>query len=202
MQRIALLAALALAAPAFAGLTNGDFTDGNTGFQTDYAYRVVSDPPNVGQYGVTHSSFEWSQFWQNVPGDHTTGTGLFLIADVSGTANTADIWRQTVAVTPNTRYRMDGWLATWTSFAPATLGVLVDGVSVASWAAPGSSTWTPYSATIDTGSRTSITIALRPTTFFQPGDDVAIDDLALTAVPAPSALGLAAGALLLRRRRR
>ncbi len=199
MLRTTAILALGLSAPALGSIVNGDFSAGNTGFSTDYAYRVVSDPPNFGQYGVTSSSFAWSQFWNTIPGDHTTGNGLFLICDVGPGA--IDIWRQTVAVTPNTNYTLSAWLATWTSFPATTVNVLVDGVVVGSMSAPGGATWTQRSAAWNSGAATSSVISLRAATYFQPGDDVAIDDI--TLVPAPGALVLGALAMpLLARRRR
>jgi hypothetical protein len=199
LRLMASAGALALVSPAFAGIINGDFEAGNTGFTNDYAYRVVSDPPNSGQYGVTTSSFAWTQFWHTLPGDHTTGSGQFLIVDVGGPA-TAALWRQTVSVAPNTDYTLSAWLATWTTFAPASVSVAVNGVSIANWTAPTGATWTQYTANWNSGASTSVTLSITPTSFFQPGDDVAFDDIMLVPAPgAAAALGL--GMLALRRRR-
>ncbi|MBI1190823.1 MAG: hypothetical protein GC200_09120 [Tepidisphaera sp.] len=169
-------------------LTNGDFEAGNTGFANDYGYYPVSVSPYYGQYGVTHSSFEWSNFWHNIGGDHTTGTGQFLIADVGPSGA---IWRQTVSLAPGSQVTFSGWLATWTSYPAATLNVVVDGVPVASWSAPGSAVWTQYSATWTAGTSGSSTIELVPASFFQPGDDVAVDDLTLVPAPGAAIAGLA-----------
>lgn len=179
-------------------IVNGDFESGNSGFTNDYSYRVVSTAPNVMQYGVTSSSFAWTQFWNTIGGDHTTGSGLFLIADVGNT--TSAIWRQTVAVTPGVDYTLSGWLATWTTFPATTLSVRVDGQQIGAWGAPGNSVWTQRSSGFNAGVRTSVTIELVPSVFVQPGADVAVDDLVL--VPAPGAGALIAGAVLVAGRRR
>ncbi len=197
-----LVGAVFCVAGADAAVLNGDFEGGNTGFTSDYSFRTVSDGSNIFQYGVTHSSFEWSQFWNTIGGDHTTGTGLFLIAD-SGSPASAAIWRQTVAVTPGTDYTFSAWIANWTSFASASLNIAVDGASIGTFSAPTSSAWSLRSLSWNSGASTSVTLSINPTSFFQPGDDVAIDDIALTAIPAPGAgavLVLGAARLLRRRR--
>lgn len=201
MRNVLLMAACAaVCAPAMgAVIVNGDFEAGNSGFTSDYGYRVVSNSPNVFQYGVTTSSFAWTQFWNTITGDHTTGSGQFLIADVGAPA-TAAIWRQTVAVTPNTEYTFSAWLATWTTFAPATVSVAVDGVSIASWGAPNTATWTQYTSGFNSGARTSVVMTITPTSFFQPGDDIAFDDF--TLVPTPGALAIMGAGLLAAKRRR
>ena len=187
----------ALAAPALGDIVNGDFEAGNTGFLTSYVFTPANVFPYVNQYGITQSSFAWSNFWNNVPGDHTTGNGLFLIVDV-GSTNT--VWQQTVSVTPGTAYTLGAWIATWTSFTGATLGVEINGSLVTAWD-PAGAAWAERTASWNSGISTAATIRLYATTLFQPGDDVAIDDI--TFVPTPGAaglLGLGAAGLLRRRR--
>lgn len=196
-----LLCAMGLTGAAQASLlTNGNFEAGNTGFSSDYQYTSANVSPYVQQYGVTTSSFAWSNFWNNVAADHTSGAGKFLIADGGPNTNAA-IWRQTVAVSANTAMTLTGWLATWTSFPGTTVRVEVNGQTVANWVAPVNGTWTQYSAGWNSGSSTSATIALYASVYFQPGADVAIDDLVL--VPGPGAASLLGvfGLLAARRRR-
>lgn len=199
----AAIALLAITASTHAQIINGNFESGNTGFTSDYAFRVVSDGSNVHQYGVTHTSFEWTQFWSTITADHTTGTstGLFLIADVGPSGA---IWQQTVAVSQNTSYDFGAWLSTWTPFTPATLAVEINGTVITNWTGPAGATWTQYSTAWNSGASSSAIIRLYATSFFQPGDDIAIDDITLVAVPAPASasLILSAAALSGRRRRR
>lgn len=190
---------LVFAAQASANLiVNGDFEAGNSGFSSALTYMPASLPPHVNQYGVVNNSFEWTNFWNTVQGDHTTGTGKFLIADVGSTST---IWQQTVAVDANSSFTLSAWLATWTTFAPATLGVEINGVLVGTWGAPGTAgPWAQHTLNWNSGAATSATIRFFATTVFQPGDDVAIDDISL--VPAPGALALLALSGALRGRRR
>jgi len=192
-------AAVVVGAGARADIVNGDFSAGNTGFTSEYDYRVVSTPPHFGQYGVTTTSFAWTQFWHTLPGDHTTGTGQFLIADV-GPDLSADIWSQTVAVAPGEHSTLTAWLANWTSFAGAALNVYVNDSLVTTWGPQHSATWTQFSASWDNGPGTSAIVSLRAASYFQPGADIAIDDIHL--VPAPAAAGLLGLAALAAARRR
>jgi len=180
-------------------IVNGDFEAGNTGFTNDYSYRTVSNSPYAGQYGVTTNSFAWTQFWNTIPGDHTTGAGQFLIVDVGDT--TSALWRQTVTVTANTNYTFSAWLATWTTYPATTVRVAVDGVTVGTWGAPSGAQWAEYSASFNSGASTSIVMTITPSTYFQPGADIALDDLRI--VPAPAGLGaMAVGWILVAKRRR
>ncbi|MFT3686144.1 MAG: hypothetical protein QM783_14690 [Phycisphaerales bacterium] len=188
----------ALAAPAMADIVNGDFEAGNTGFSSTHQYFAVSQSPNINQYGIAHSSFEWSQFWGTIPGDHTTGHGLFMIVDV-GSTNT--IWQQTVAVNPGSTYSLGAWLANWTSFASTTLAIEINGQQIATWGPPGSAAWTQYTASWNSGAATSATIRFHAASYFQPGDDIAIDDITFTPAPGAAAVfGLGAVGLMRRRR--
>src|SRR5580704_17376317 len=92
-------------------VVNGNFSSGNTGFTSGYGFAASSDPGG-GHYTVGSNPHTWNSALSSF-GDHTTGTGLMLIADGSGTANT-QLWNESVDVTPNTRY-------TW-SFYSASCG--------------------------------------------------------------------------------
>lgn len=197
---LASLLSLATAVPALGNLIqNGDFEAGNTGFTSAFTYTSASFSPYVNQYGVVNNSWQWTNFWNTVQGDHTTGQGQFLIADV-GSTNT--IWQQTVDVSADTSYTLSAWLATWTTFAPATIGVEINGQLVTVWNAPSAvGPWVQNAAVWNSGASTTATIRFFATQVFQPGDDVAFDDIQL--VPGAGVLpALACGATLLRRRRR
>src|SRR4051812_31311531 len=83
-------------------ITNSDFSLGNSGFTSDYAYcnsanclfsdlayAVGSDP-----------TFFHNQFQGN---DHTTGTGNFMIIN-GATSSNKNVWCETINVDPNTTY--------------------------------------------------------------------------------------------------
>ena len=121
-------------------VVNGDFSQGNTGFTSDYNYvptpYVNGNPltglwpektynvyPNANPY--THTLFFGK--------DHTTGSGNapdnFMI--VNGYGNTAVIWEQTVNVMPNTDYYFSAWAMNLNNYGPfARLQFEVNGVPV------------------------------------------------------------------------
>src|SRR5581483_9373517 len=186
-----------LTAPrASAGIINGNFEAGNTGFSTAYTYS----PGNIGaqqSYDILHNPSTAHPSATSY-GDHTTGSGLMLAINGSTTANQL-IWAQTVAVDPNATYTFSAWISSWVSAAPGQVDVLFNGVSIGTMNAPSTTAvWTPFSATWNSGAATSVNIELRNLSTADVGNDFAIDDLSLSggpaAVPEPSSLLLAASA--------
>ena len=125
------------AAGGFANLVyNGDFEAGNTGFSSDYTYGNVQYGGLYGSYWIGPSpaaaSGAWGD-WMNF-GDHTTGHGLMLIANGPASAEfqPLDIWSQTVAVVPDSKYTFTFWAATLSNDlpAPAEIQADVNGISL------------------------------------------------------------------------
>lgn len=161
---------------------NGDFSQGDTGFSSDYlpgiggTYGLLS---LAGRYAVapnahnTHVNF--ASFW-----DHTTGTnsGNMLVVNGAGVANQS-IWCQTVAVVPNTTYTFQAWLASCVSGAPAVLDFTVNGVSLGNPLLATSQTgvWLPFNALWDSGNNTSVTICITNLNTANAGNDFALDDI-------------------------
>ena len=103
-------------------VTNGDFTAGNTGFTSDYTYKVdqpglvpagqgeLYDDSGTNGYSITPSGQNvHTNFWGY---DHTIGSGSapggnFMA--VNGHGNTLVVWKQTVNVLPNTTYYFSAW---------------------------------------------------------------------------------------------
>src|SRR5207302_998954 len=100
---ILLAACASVSASARGGVINGNFSSGNTGFTSGYGFG----PTGGGHYTVGSNPKTWNSFLSSY-GDHTTGSGLMLIADGSGTANTS-VWSESIAVTPSTQYTFRFW---------------------------------------------------------------------------------------------
>ena len=150
-------------------LVNPGFESGNTGFTTTYAYQSTATNSGAGNYAIRtdESTFNGAFGKYN---DHTRGdgTGLFLIADASGTSGQY-VWLQTVTgLAQNTNYTFSFWLLNSIAASPATIAV-----SSGTAGATGSFTtlgtfsnpnttglWQQNVVTINTGSNTQLTIRL------------------------------------------
>lgn len=83
-------------------LQNGNFEDGNNGFESDLEYTTLLVEP--GNYSITTNSYMLNSYFRDpVGGDHTSGEGYYLVADFNeGGGNI--VWKTTVEVVPYTIY--------------------------------------------------------------------------------------------------
>ena len=163
-------------------VVNGDFSDGYTGFTSDY--RDSTSLWNEGTYSINTSP-------QNVHpgfftcGDHTTGTEQFMI--INGTAQpNAIVWSQTINVTPFTDYEFSAWLTNVLKNAP-TLPLLQFSINGQLIGSPFTSAqteceWTQFFTTwySDTSSTAVIEIINQST--FGNGNDFGIDDISFRGI--------------------
>ena len=157
---------------------NGDFSAGNAGFNSDYAYTINNGVNgNQGFYGVVSNASTWFTYFNNCPGN-----GNFLIADGS-IRNDSKVWEQTVNVLPNHNYVFSYNLQTIALPNPANIDIKVNGVSIGIDTAPsticGTST---FSHVWNSGSNTTATIAIFDNVILANGNDFAIDDISFTQV--------------------
>src|SRR5687767_2785577 len=88
-------------------VVNGDFSQGNVGFQTTYTFSTFAWPD---YYGIANSSINPNPgSWMNC-GDHTGG-GNYMWADASSNNFNMPIWEETIAVLPNTNYVFSFWMS-------------------------------------------------------------------------------------------
>jgi PEP-CTERM motif len=207
LQVFVALSSLGVAVlPAAAGgtnlLFNGDFSAGLTEFSSNYVAATQDftgypgSPGYPGPY-FTVANNQWP--WNGVPGpssppygfgDHTTGTGLMLIAD--GAANVV-VWKETVAVDPNTGYGFSGYAAPWghysggdTDPSPADLVVAVNGASIGGLQLQSmDGVWENLVGGWYSGSATSAVITIVDTNNAFSGNDFVLDDLSF-GTPEPS----------------
>lgn len=179
-------------------LVNGNFESGNTGFTTDYpldgsglaepGYSIVSTPPQP--YS------DWDQF-----GDHTSGTGLMLVAN-GGSPASARIWSESPTVTTNTDYDFSFWAATvnTTSFSLSDLHAVINGSDLGHIVLPEHSpisggAWVQLLVHWNSGASTSATLSILNSNTNGPYNDFAIDDVHFdtpSAVPEPGSMALLA----------
>lgn len=189
---LATLSTLETEGPVLANLiANGDFEQGNTGFTTGYSdepgdwtqqgcYAVGSNPSDYNNYAWIAPSF----------GDHTTGSGLMMIAAGATTPNVV-AWQQGIQVVPNTQYSFSAWAASACLFdvsggpTPATLQLRVNGTGMGSPLTlptqPG--VWANLTGTWFSGSATSATIGLVDLNTAANGNDFTLDDVLVTPQP-------------------
>lgn len=184
-------------------LVNGDFSQGNSGFASGYTnstdlgpegnFTIGTNPANYHAPGV--ASF----------GDHTTGSGLMLIANGAVTPNVT-VWQETVSVQPGKSYNFTGWAREWggttTDPSPAVLHVEINGQAAgADYHVPGTVTqWSQFSYTWNSGAATTATIRIVDLNTVAGGNDFALDDFSFApavpaAGPAPAPAGSATAAV-------
>lgn len=187
-------------------LQNPNFSSGATGFTSDYSYNTSLSMNNC--YVVGYNPHDHHSGGASFT-DHTSGSGLMLIANGYSTADKR-LWAQTVTVRPGELYEFSVWAASWAMWggpsdpSPATLQLRINGNPVGNLfnVAPPDGQWTRFSATWDAGASTQAALSLVDTNINWLGNDFAVDDVAFSAVPEPGTLGMIglAAALLLRRR--
>jgi len=172
-------------------IVNGDFEQGNTGFTSSYAYTPGTNT-DATQYTVASNPAVWNPsggVWSSY-GDHTSGSGLMMIANGATAANTL-VWGETVSVTPNALYNFSTWVSSTNSFSPADLDFVFNGGTPISYGAPSvPGVWQQFATQWNSGANTSANIQIFDSNLAYNGNDFALDDISLTPAPEPSTLAL------------
>jgi hypothetical protein len=201
---------LALAAIPLNGanlIVNGDFSSGNTGFQSTYTFSSApglptdpcylgGGPPwamDAGCYAIAsalagNTTHDYHNAFATIS-DHTTGSGAMLLAN--GAAASTYVWRQTVTVAANTAYLFSAWATSVYNGdpSPANLQIQVDTTagcaSAASFSTIGTINattnigWVNSLGSVSTGSSTSICVRILNQNTAAGGNDYALDDIFL-----------------------
>lgn len=161
-------------------ITNGDFSQGNTGFSSGYTYTT----PNTleGQYYVGTNAQAWNGGMASC-GDHTTGSGNMMMVNGATAANVS-IWCQTVNVTPNTTYAFSTWLMTLSVGNPAALQFSINGVLLGSVfnASPSTCQWQQFYTTWNSGANTTAQICVVNQNTLANANDFALDDISFATL--------------------
>ena len=188
------------AAQAVNIVDNGDFEAGAIGFSSDYTFGDVHWGETYGAYNIgTNPAYapgawgDWTSF-----GDHTSGHGLMLILNgpASPQFQPLDLWSQTVAVVPDSRYAFTFWAASIANPpAPAQLQAYVNGASLGfTLTLPNSGgLWVTAGGDWNSGSATSAKLALVDALSVEQWNDFVVDDISLvregnTIPPPPPAI--------------
>ncbi|MBD3581881.1 T9SS type B sorting domain-containing protein [Flavobacterium selenitireducens] len=163
-------------------IENGDFSQGDTLFVTEYSF--IADPNPFGvqaSYSIATNPSAWFAPFASC-GDNTTGSGNMLVFDgsVDPTGNII-AWSNQNAVTvlPNTDYTFSYYVASVSPESPARLEVRINGVSQGNpVTAPGATClWTQVSYNWNSGSDTTANFGIYDKNFASGGNDFALDDI-------------------------
>lgn len=160
---------------------NGDFALGNTGFNSDYGYLLDVNCGNhwlpEGMYSVlpsprlAHCNF--ADF-----GDHTNDKSAMLVVNGATITNQV-VWRQTVAVMPNTTYYFSTWIANAINDAPSRMEFSINGKLLGDpiIAPPVAGQWKQFFTVWFSGNSSNADISILNRSTISQGNDFILDDI-------------------------
>jgi gliding motility-associated-like protein len=161
-------------------IINGDFSQGNTGFTSEYSFAN----PNVteGQYFVGTNANVWNASMSACSG-HTTGVDNMLLVNGAPVPD-VNVWKQTIAVTPNTNYAFSTWIEALWPPNPAILQFSINGIEagVLITASLPTCNWTQFYTTWNSGNNTAAVISIVNKNTEVQGNDFALDDISFAPV--------------------
>lgn len=156
-------------------VNNGDFSQGNIGFTSEYIYGN----PNIteGQYFVGSNPQLWNPSLSPCT-DHTNSSGNMLLVNGSPVDN-INVWKQTITVTPNTNYAYSVWIQSLWVPNPAQLEFSINGKHTGTLitASLPTCSWKQFYTTWNSGNNTSATLTIINKNTFVQGNDFALDDI-------------------------
>ena len=164
-------------------VTNGDFSNGNEGFYSEYNYYAVNSGNLQKAYGVVSNPNAWEVGFSPSCVDHTNSTGLMFVADGSTSNGGNDVvWGQKIVVEPNKNYDFSFWVQTIASNNPATLRVTINGTNIGFINAPNSlCNWINFSQNWNSGTATLADIKIYNSNTTANGNDFALDDISFSS---------------------
>lgn len=168
---------------------NGDFSQGDIGFYSDYQSMATNPSGLQRAYGIVTNPNTFETWFSALCTDHTSGSGKMMVVDGSTIANQI-LWNQKVAVTPGVNYTFTMYLQTVGQPNPASIEVQINGLPItgnlatSTINAPAADcNWATYTATWNSAANTTADIVLYDRVLFPSGNDFAIDDLSFTYTP-------------------
>lgn len=159
-------------------VSNGDFSQGDVGFTSEYSSQHNSG----GSYHIGANPTVYNGNWSGT--DHTTGAGLFLIANGAETLDT-DVWCQSVPVVPGQSYVFSLWASNIVVpgeppdpvLQLSINGVDVEGCSIQPLESPDDQQWRQLTCGWSPGSATQARLCVRSEVTHYSGNDFGLDDL-------------------------
>lgn len=157
-------------------IPNGDFSQGNTGFISEYTFQAVNTG-QTGAYGINTNA----QTWYAAAGacmDHSTGAGNMFVGNGSVSPG-VKAWKMVLPVTPATNYQFSGWIQSVSSGNPSGLKIYINNkpTSYGLNAPVANCQWIQERVNWNSGNNTSVEIALVNEELNATGNDFALDDL-------------------------
>lgn len=173
-------------APGAESVVNGDFSQGNVGFNSAYQYNS-----NLWGEGTYYVDYDASLHHENFHGLGHGGTGNFMIVNGSTTPRT-NVWTEQITVEPNSYYAFSTWVCTLAGQASevALLQFSINGVQIGEVfsAPPQTYVWEQFYELWYSGNSTSATITILNQNTVGSGNDFGLDDISfceLVQVGAP-----------------
>lgn len=110
-------------------VTNGNFSNGNTGFNTDYVWGIGGPWGLLSEEGTYVTGTMASLYHTNFEDclDHTTGDGTYMIVN-GDTTQGENVWCQTVLIEPLEEYIFSSWFTSVNPDNPAVLEFRINDV--------------------------------------------------------------------------
>ncbi len=162
-------------------VANGDFTQGNIGFTSDYTFSNDLVPESrysvVTNANSVHPAFQGTGHTGNAPQDN------FLVVNGSSTAG-LNVWCQTISVTPGTEYYFGAWVSSVVANNPAILQFSINGQVLGSpFTAPFNlNNWGEFFQTWNSGTATTANICIVNQNTVTGGNDFGIDDISFSTL--------------------
>ncbi len=158
---------------------NPDFEMGNTGFVTDYTYCNDNNclwPLGDNGYSIgADAGYFLTTYFSGY--DHTSGSGNFMI--VNGGRPTLKVWRQSIAVKPNTEYTLGLWICRLSEYDTAKIRITVNDAQLGTtYTVPAfTNQWEQVQRTWNSGSYTIANLEIIDMRPVETGNDFGLDDL-------------------------
>lgn len=160
---------------------NPDFSQGNTGFTSDYFYEVPTNLLGSGSYFVGGNANHWNNGMSVLCNDRNTDADTnMLIANASLTALTP-VWSVTLNVAPNSTYNLSAYFTCFSQTNLPEMQWMVNGIPL------GNTTtaflqcaWLRIQAIWSSGSNTTAEFCIYDVKTIGNGNDFALDDISIT----------------------
>lgn len=164
-------------------VVNGNFNQGDTGFDTDYSYDsgasigiLENEYAIVSNSGQAHNQFADCE-------DHT-GDNPGNMMTVNGSGQSNDVWCQTITIQANTEYLFSAWACSAVSQNPARLRFSINDIQIGNVYTASASTcnWTQFSSNWTSANATTATICIVNVNTTASGNDFSLDDISFRQI--------------------